>query len=252
MQLERRGAIALVTLSNVRARNALTLPMTQQLWEICDEIDKDATIGCAVLRGAEGTFCSGADHSIWDARPRTADGKYDEASAMYDAVRRVGSLTVPSIAAVRGAAVGAGLNVALAADLRIVSEDARLIGGFLRIGLHPGGGFFTICSRLAGREVTAGLGLFGEEISGSRAVDAGLAFEALPDQDVEERAVELAGRVALDPLLARRATRSFRTELGPPAISWDAALELERGVQIWSADRVEEGVGPPRPSRSRA
>jgi enoyl-CoA hydratase len=140
---------------------------------------------------------------------------------------------VPSIAAVRGAAVGAGINLMLATDLRIVAEDARLISGFLRIGLHPGGGHFGLLAGRAGAEA----GIFGEEISGLRAVQLGLAWEALPSEQVEERAAELARRAASDPQLARKATASLRTELGPPRLPWAAALEVERGAQLWSLRR---------------
>jgi enoyl-CoA hydratase len=144
---------------------------------------------------------------------------------------------MPTIAAVRGAAVGAGINLMLAADLRIVAEDARLISGFLRIGLHPGGGHFGLLAGRAGAEAAAAAGIFGEEISGLRAVQLGLAWEALPSERVEERAAELALRAAHDPQLARKATASLRTELGPPRLPWAAALEVERGAQLWSLRR---------------
>lgn len=85
-------------------------------------------------------------------------------STVYGSFARVGELEVPTVAAVRGAAVGAGTNLFMAADLRIVADDARLLAGFLRIGIHPGGGFFTLAGRLAGREAAAALGLFSQAI----------------------------------------------------------------------------------------
>ncbi len=135
------------------------------------------------------------------------------------------------------AAVCAGLNLALSTDLRIVSKQARLLAGFLRIGLHPGGGFFTIASRTAGREATAAMGLFSEEIDGVRAEQIGLAWRAVEDDEVESLAIELATRTAKDPELAREAVRSFRTEAGPPSIGWEAALHFERATQMWSQRR---------------
>ena len=141
------------------------------------------------------------------------------------------------MAAIRGGAVGAGVNLAFATDLRVIADDARLLAGFLRIGLHPGGGFFVLSGRTAGREATAALGLFGEELSGRRAADLGIAWEALPDADVEGRARELAARAGADPDLARRAARSFRNELGPPMAPWPIALDAERAAQMWSLRR---------------
>jgi enoyl-CoA hydratase len=136
--------------------------------------------------------------------------------------------------------VGAGLNLALSTDLRIVSTSARLMAGFLRIGLHPGGGYFTLSTRTAGREATAAMGLFSEEIDGARAEALGLAWRAVPDDEVEPLALELAGRAARDAELAREAARSFRTEAGPPGIGWEAALHFERATQMWSQRRREE------------
>lgn len=228
----------MLTVSSPEVRNGLTAEMSGQLVEFCEAIDADGDIGAAVLRGEGGTFCSGADTRSWGSNVDPAsDEAYARTSTVYGSFARVGELKVPTVAAVRGAAVGAGMNLFMAADLRIVAEDARLLAGFLRIGIHPGGGFFALSGRLGGREAAAGLGLFSEEVSGSDALRLGLAWEALPDEEVEPRAMELAARAAKDPLLARRALSSFRAELGPPPVSWPAALEMERGVQMWSQRR---------------
>ncbi|MCF6508912.1 enoyl-CoA hydratase/isomerase family protein [Blastococcus sp. MG754426] len=240
VHLEKQGGVAVLTLDNVEVKNGLTPEMGMQLSELCDEVDRDPAIGAAVVRGKDGMFCSGADRRRWTAGSDQAEDKtYKELGAVYQAFRRVGLLQVPTIAAVRGAAVGAGMNLALSTDLRIVSERARLLAGFLRIGLHPGGGYFTISSRTAGREATAAMGLFSEEIDGLRAAEIGLAWKAVPDEEVEDLAMELAGRAAKDPELAREAARSFRTESGPPGIGWEAALHFERATQMWSQRRRE-------------
>lgn len=235
--LEVRDAVALLTI-DAPHRNALTPELAHDLVARCDDIDADPTIGAAVVRGANGTFCSGADRSRWvPGADEAADETYKSYGAIYAAFVRVGALKVPTIAAVRGAAVGAGLNLMLATDLRIVADNARLLAGFLKIGLHPGGGFFTLANRAAGREATAALGLFSREFDGSRAERIGLAWEALPDDEVEPRAIELATQAAADPELAREAVRSMRTEVGPPAMSWEAAVHFERSTQMWSQRR---------------
>jgi enoyl-CoA hydratase len=240
VQLEKQGGIAVFTVENVEVKNGLTPEMGRQMVALCEEVDGDSGIGAAVVRGAGGTFCSGADRRRWTPGADQAEDKtYKDLGAVYSAFRRIGMLQVPTIAAVRGAAIGAGINLALATDLRIVAENARLLAGFLRIGLHPGGGYFTISSRTAGREATAAMGLFGEEIDGIRAAEIGLAWKAVPDEQVENLAMELAGRAARDPELAREAARSFRTEAGPPGIGWEAALHFERATQMWSQRRRE-------------
>jgi enoyl-CoA hydratase len=239
VRFEVEHGIAVLTISNPSIKNALTLKMSHQLTELCERIDADQSIGAVVVRGDGGTFCSGADTRTWSgtyADPMS-DSAYAETDDIYGAFYRVGQIKVPTISAVRGAAVGAGLNLALATDLRIVAEDARLIAGFLKAGIHPGGGFFTISSRVAGREAAAAMGVFSEEVSGTRAVQVGLAWEAAADDAVEARALELAGRVAGDPVLARRVAKSFRAEADPSPLPWSTAIEVERGVQIWTQAR---------------
>jgi enoyl-CoA hydratase len=129
------------------------------------------------------------------------------------------------------------MNMLLAADLRIVATDVRLISGFLKRGLHPGGGHFVILSRLIGREAAAAMALFGEEINGPRAVELGLAWQAVDDAAVEDRALELATRVAADPALARAAVGNFRKEVVNGAVDWDVAMQFERPAQMWSMRR---------------
>jgi enoyl-CoA hydratase len=230
--------VAVLTVSAPEVRNALTPEMAAEMVARCDDIDADPAIGAAVVRGEGETFCSGADRRRWRVGADQAEEQtYAETSIVYGAFVRVGRLAVPTIAAVRGAAVGAGMNLVLATDLRIVARDARLMAGFLKIGLHPGGGFFTIAHRSAGREATAAMGLFSEEIDGERAAQIGLAWRAVDAADVDRVAFELAARPAMDPALAREAVRSFRTESGPPGIGWDAAVHFERGTQMWSQRR---------------
>lgn len=238
--LSREGAVAVLTVSNPDVKNALTPEMGAELAELCDEVDRDDSLGAAVVLGANGMFCSGADTRRWaPGADQAEESTYREFGQLYSAFMRVGSLQVPTVAAVRGAAVGAGLNLALATDLRVVATSARLVAGFLRIGLHPGGGFFTIATRTAGREAASALGLFSEDITGQQAAAIGLAWKAVADGEVEALALELAAKPARDPALARQALRSFRTEAGPPAMPWETALHFERATQMWSLRRRE-------------
>jgi enoyl-CoA hydratase len=236
--MRQEGSVAVITISSPEVRNGLTAEMADQLAAHCDAVDADASVGAAVIQGDGGTFCSGADTRAWKVNVDPASEEaYTRSTAVYGAFVRVGKLEVPTVAAVRGAAVGAGMNLFLATDVRVVATNARLLAGFLRIGIHPGGGFFTLAGRLAGREGAAALGLFGQEVSGEEAVGRGLAWEAVPDEQVEGRALEMAQMAAKDPELARHAVASFRSELGPPAVSWPAAVEMERGIQMWSQRR---------------
>jgi enoyl-CoA hydratase len=237
------GNVATITIDAEKTRNALSPESSRELVELCDRIDADTDIGAAVVCGANGTFCSGAERGVLAraGQDPAADENVRDIGAVYGAFVRVGNLGVPTVAAVRGAAVGAGVNLLLATDLRIIAEDARIITGFARIGLHPGGGHFTLLGRIAGWEAAAALGVFAEEIDGTRAAELGIAWSAVPDSQVEPTAYELAARAAKDPVLARRIVWSFRREMGPPAIPWESAVELERASQMWSLRRRNPG-----------
>jgi enoyl-CoA hydratase len=237
--LKRDDGVGIIELNAPQRRNALTPSMAAELVAACDDLDADHSIGSAVLVGAGGQFCSGADRAVLSAvSADPAEGKgFQAISQIYDAFIRVGSLQMPTIAAVRGAVVGAGMNLMLATDLRIVADDVRLLSGFLRIGVHPGGGHFVLLGRSGGREAAAALGIFGAEIDGPGAVRLGVAWESVTDSEVESRALELAKHAARDPELARAAVGSLRDELGPPGISWPVGVQTERARQMWSMRR---------------
>jgi enoyl-CoA hydratase len=230
--------VAVITLEAPERRNALSVELASELIEAAGRIDDDPAVGAVVVTGGP-HFCAGAVRAVLadTGLDPAEDTAYRNLETIYRAFTRLGNVGVPTIAAVRGAAVGAGLNLALATDLRIVSRTARLLPGFAQIGIHPGGGHFTLLGRVAGREAAAAMGLFGEEVDGGRAVQLGLAWAAYDDDVVESEAIALAVRVARDPALARRLVLSFRRETAQGGVPWDVAVELERSPQMWSLRR---------------
>jgi len=229
------GGVARITLNNPERRNALTPQLADELVAILEVVDTDPSVGAVVLHGAGRGFCSGADVRTLDAAGSSplSDEHYGALTAIYAAFTRFGTMSVPTIAAVTGAAVGAGLNLALAADLRIVAEDARLMSGFARIGIHPGGGHLHLLARLVGRDTVAAMALFSEEVSGLDAVRLGLAWRTLPADEVLAEAERLAATIADQPGLARALTQSLRLET-PGQVSWEAAVQIERAPQLRS------------------
>jgi enoyl-CoA hydratase len=239
--VEHDGPVAVLTLDAPDRRNALTAAMARELQEACERIDADPAIGAVVVRGSGGAFCAGAHRDLLAtaAQDPTEDARLKDLQSVYGSFARVGQLQPPTVAAIQGVAVGAGVNLAFATDLRVMAEDARLVAGFLRIGLHPGGGHFTLVGRTAGREAAAALALFGEELDGRRAQQLGAAWAAVPGAEVDETALRLAHQAGRDPELARAAVRSLRLELGPPGVPWPVALEAETATQLWSLRRRE-------------
>jgi enoyl-CoA hydratase len=182
VQLEVTDGVAVITLDGPGTRNSLDTATADHLVEACDRIDADLTIGAAVIRGANGTFCSGGDRAVLAraGEDPAEDSRYDGIGRIYAAFHRFGTLGVPTVAAASGSAVGAGTNLLLAADLAVVAHDLRIIGGFARAGIHPGGGHFTLVDRRGGRAAAAALGLFDEELSGIRAAELGVAWTSVP------------------------------------------------------------------------
>jgi enoyl-CoA hydratase len=242
--VEREGGLAVLVLNAPERRNALTPEMARELVAACDEIDADPSVGAAIVTGAGPYFCAGGDRrTLAEAgRDPAAAETYRGMDAIYRAFTRVGELQVPTVAAIRGGAVGAGMNLALATDLRVVAQDAVLASGFIPIGLHPGGGHTALLARTGSRETAAALALFGERIDGAQAVTLGLAWKAVPADEVDAAARELAAVPAADPELARRTVRSLRLSAGPPALPWAAAHDLERAAQMWSMRRKADGA----------
>jgi enoyl-CoA hydratase len=246
------GGVAVVTLDNPGRRNAIDASLTAALVRACDAIDADVSVGAVVLRGSGGYFCSGGDRdelAAISAAPVSEAGMA-ATQRIYDAFLRVGRLAVPTVAAVRGGAVGAGINLALATDVRVVARDAVLASGFTALGVHPGGGHFALLNRFAGPQTATVLGVLGEAVDGDRAVRLGLAYDSVADDEVEPVALRLVAAAGRDPGLARATIRSLRTETGPPALSWQAAVAVEQSVQPWSFAR--KGAGGWRARGERA
>lgn len=230
--------VAIVTLAADERRNALTAEMARELTEALDAADDDEQVGAIVISGGA-NFCAGAHRETLAAVAADPAGgeEFQAISDIYHAFLRVAQTKSPTVAAVRGAAVGAGVNLALAADLRVVSATARIRSGFTQIGVHPGGGHFAFLGSRGGPEVAAAAGLFGCELSGSDAMRLGMAWQAVDDGDVEARALDLAAGVARDPDLSRAMTATFRQEAALFGPSWTAAAGLERAPQMWSLRR---------------
>ena len=146
-----------------------------------------------VVTGEGRAFCAGADLSDLGSSER------EGLLAIYEGFLRVAHCPLPTIAAVNGAAVGAGMNLALACDVRLAARRARFDTRFLQLGLHPGGGHTWMFRRIAGPQVAAAALLFGEVLDGAEAERAGLVWRCVDDDDLLTTAHELAARAAAAP-----------------------------------------------------
>jgi enoyl-CoA hydratase len=140
------GGVATLTLNQPERRNALTLAMVDELVEAFDGFESGGDVGAVIVTGAPPAFCAGADLGHLGGSGGSGSGGSGSGTAgagmrsIYEGFLRVARSTLPTIAAVNGAAVGAGMNVALACDVRVSAPRARFDTRFLQLGLHPGGG----------------------------------------------------------------------------------------------------------------
>ncbi|VVJ24100.1 Enoyl-CoA hydratase (EC [Amycolatopsis camponoti] len=218
---EHTGGVALLTVDAPGSRNALTLDLSAQLAAAVEAAEQDESIHAVVVTGTPPAFCAGADLA--------ALGRADEAGlrAIYEGFLAVARCALPTIAAVGGAAVGAGLNLALAADVRLAGPRAKFVARFLELGLHPGGGMTWMTQRLAGPQQAAAMTLFGQPLDADAAVRAGLALKVV-EGDLIDAALELAAPAVAAPREALLATkRSLRTTASLAAHADAVDVEIE-------------------------
>ncbi|KID31541.1 enoyl-CoA hydratase/carnithine racemase [Prauserella sp. Am3] len=231
-----------LTLSDPDRRNCLDDVTCRELGEAIDTVAADPDARTLVVTGAGTAFCAGADLPalFGDASDRAVGELRRHLHRVYDSFLRLRSLSIPTIAAVQGAAVGAGLNLAMACDVRIAGPQASFAATFSRIGLHPGGGCTWFLVNALGRQRALALLLDGGSLDADAAVHEGLALELADDPLA--RAHELAERWgAHDPAL----TRDIKTAVGLAAGGdFDATLEFEAWAQASSATgpKIQEVV----------
>jgi enoyl-CoA hydratase len=223
-------AIGLVTLSDPDHRNALSLEMTRDLADAVGQV-LDLGVGALVLAADPPVFCAGGSlDDLLTPRAPLAE--------MYAGFLALANAPVVTIAAVGGAAVGAGVNLPLACDVILASPEARFDPRFLDVGIHPGGGHLWRLEQRLGRQAAAALSLCGESLNGEEAERKGLAWRCVPGDQLLETALGMARRVASRPGdVVRRAKATLDASLAIDNSAEAIALELE--AQQWSMDQPE-------------
>ena len=237
----RVGSITIVTMEDPARRNVLAPDMVEQLTAAFAAAESDGETRCVVLVGEGSAFCAGAELAVLEA---SASGDFSGIEDVYRGFLRVLASSLPTIAVVNGPAVGAGLNLALACDLRLATRDAVFDSRFMRLGLIPGGGHTWLLERSVGRETATAMAVFGVRLSADEARSAGLVHETFGSVDeATSAAVDMGARLdAASPDFVRALTHLTRT--APTLPTHDAALDLERYAQRWSTTRPDflEGV----------
>ena len=234
VRVDHHDKVALVTLIDRERRNAMTAAMVGEIVATFDALESDDDVGAVVITGEPPAFCSGADvAALGSLSEEKHDGERREVRSIYEGFLRVLRSSLPTVAAVNGPAVGAGLNLALACDVRLAAASARFDTRFLRIGLHPGGGHAWMLDRAIGPQAAAAMVLFGAPVDGARAAAVGLAWACHPDDELIDRAIAFAARAATVPKeLSAAAVATLREAPWQP--DFDAAVATEITRQSWS------------------
>ena len=238
VQVERIEGVALVTVSDVKRRNAMTATLSERLSTVIAGLEADAGVNAIVIAGddqAGRVFCAGGD---LDALSAAGESGRESLERIYSGFLAVAHCALPTFAAIDGPAIGAGLNLALAADVRVAGETARFEAGFLRLGVHPGGGMTWMAQRVLGPQVTTAMLLGGESLDAGRAFEAGLVLRVATGEGQDGRssavteALRMAGyaaaaprRLVLDTKASQRATATL--EQHHEAVSIEAGPQLD-------------------------
>lgn len=227
---QRDGAVTYVVIDRQSSRNALDNTGWEQLLEVLRAIARDPGVRVVVLSGAGGHFCAGADLK---EDPR-ASGRLPmhplvRMEVLTELTRTLARMPQPTIAAVRGSAVGGGCGLALACDVVVAGESATFGFAFGRVGLSPDMGVSWVLPRLVGLARAKSWLLSNRMVDGREAAESGLVAECIPDDRIDARVGELASAMAALPPLATRQTRRLVEDAA--ASSLEVALEREALAQ---------------------
>ncbi|HEY3484731.1 MAG TPA: enoyl-CoA hydratase [Ilumatobacteraceae bacterium] len=229
--------VATLTLNNPDERNTLTAPMVDEIVAAMDAVEADESVGAVVVTGTPPAFCAGANLG------NLAEATGGSLGNVYEGFLRIARSPLPTIAAVNGAAVGAGMNLALGCDVRIAARRAKFDTRFLQLGIHPGGGHTWMFRRITGPQATMAAVLFGEVLDGAEAERVGLVYRCVDDDALLPAAHEMAARAASAPrelLITTKATIAAMADIDdhPAAVARELEPQLWSTRQPWFAERI--------------
>jgi len=241
LHLERLDGVALLTLDRPERLNALNGALISALEAAVAGFERDPGIRVVVLTGAGRAFCAGADITELEALAG-AHAFARHVEAITDAFRRLQHLPQPSIAAINGLALGGGLELALACDLRIAARSARLGVPEVKLGLLPAAGGSQRLGRFLPAAIAKHMLLTGDPITAEIALAHGLVNELVENGEALAAAMRLAVRLAQGPPLALAAAKRLVDEGAPMDLDAGIVLERETISLLFATDDRAEGI----------
>ena len=201
--------------------------MVSEIVAAMDRIEADENIGAIVVTGTAPAFCAGANLG------NLAEADGESLGVIYEGFLRIARSPLPTIAAVNGAAVGAGMNLALGCDVRIAARRAKFDTRFLQLGIHPGGGHTWMLRRIVGPQAAMAAVLFGEILDGAEAERVGLAYKCVDDDKLLETAHAIGARAASAPRELVIETKKTIAAMAN-VVTHTEAVAAELVPQLWS------------------
>ena len=201
--------------------------LLSRIADAIDQTDSNDAVRCTVLSAEGKAFCAGAD--LVGDTSLAGDSAMESIGQLYVQAQRIFRRNKPMVAAVHGAAIGAGLGLALAADFRVIAPETRFASNFVRLGFHPGFGLTHTLPRLVGPQRASWMMLSAERVKPQDALAWGLADRMAAQADVLDAALAMAAEIAANAPLALLAVR--KTAVGTLAQDVAAAMEHEHAEQ---------------------
>ena len=242
--LERReGAVLVLSNHNPAMRNALSPAFYQALTEALAKAASDATIGVVVLTGEGGHFCSGGDlRQLATRRELPLEQRREKLEGLHDLVRALRDCPKPVIAAVEGAAAGAGLSLALACDMLVAARNAVFSVAYVKVGLTPDGGATAFLAEFVSRQVLTELCLTGERMSGERLHALGAVNRLADPGDALNQAIELARQLAAGPELSMARIKALCRHAYAQTLDEQLEEEAQSMVRSQETEESREGI----------
>ncbi|MDH3623050.1 MAG: crotonase/enoyl-CoA hydratase family protein [Myxococcales bacterium] len=240
--VERDGHVLVLTMNRPKAKNALSLDMLDQMSSAWDEINGNDDIRVAVLTGAEGNFCAGADLKAMNKKP--VDQQYEETEhdpAYIKPLLKGFYLKKPLIAAVEGFAIAGGSEILQATDIRVAGESAVFGVAEVKLGLFPLGASTVRLRRQIPYTVAADMLLTGRTMTAEEAQRYGLIGHVTPDGQALDKALEIANRIARNgPVAVQAILQALReTECLPEKEA--LPIEAKIGMRVFMSEDAKEG-----------
>ena len=233
--VERQGGVVIARMNRPETRNALTEPQhMQEFVDLCALLRRDREAKVLVLTGNGSAFCAGGNVKDMQSRGGIFAGSaYEVRDSYRDSIQRIPlalyELDIPVIAAVNGAAIGAGLDLACMCDIRIAADSAIFAESFVKVGIVPGDGGAWLLPRVIGLPKASLMAFTGDTIKADKALAWGLVAEVVPAAELEGAALALAARIAANPAHALRLTKRLMRE--GQHMRLDSLLELSAAYQ---------------------